>query len=92
MFSREVGCAPDTMTLGAAATLTSPTSERSRGLKRIRYAASNSIRSCWNGPAKLVSTFERDATSPRASLHRTRESSMSRAALMLRPDVCVYAH
>src|SRR5213594_2600188 len=49
---------------GAAATLTSRTSERSRGLKRIRYAASNSIRSCWNGPAKLVSRFERDATSP----------------------------
>ena len=42
--------------------------------------------------AKLVSTFERDATSSRASLHRMRESSMSRAALTLRPDVCVYAH
>ena len=56
MFSREVGCAPvSLMTLGAAATLTSPTSERSRGLKRIRYAASNSIKSCWNGPAKLAS-------------------------------------
>ena len=92
MFSREVGCAPVLMTARAAATLTSPTSERSRGLKRIRYAASNSIKSCWNGPAKLASTFERDATSSRASLHRMRQSSTSRAALMLRPHVCVYAH
>ena len=78
VFRRSGVRACSRMTVGAAATLTSPTSERSRGLKRIRYAARNSIASCWNGPAKLASTFEKDATSPRASLHRMRQSSMSR--------------
>jgi len=61
VFQRSGVRACTLMTLGVAATLISPTSERSRGLKRIRYAASNSIKSCWNGPAKSGSTLAPDA-------------------------------
>ena len=43
-------------------TLTSPAFEKSRGLRRIKFAARNLIAFYWNGLAKWVSMFEKRAT------------------------------